>query len=172
MLNMISQSHQAVWPSIDTVNFPSTHTLTVCVNLYHRHFHDSVMLLERDSFRLETSPPLVIAAMAAIGAMYSRDGLQRLGIALNELVRRAVFYVVSLPSRLYGLDTDSRCRERATVALCSRLTSSAPSSSRPPLRSSVDPKRLSSKPKHRDQFSFRHASACIFFDPVFQRSSR
>jgi len=94
MLSIISQSHRAVWPDIDTINFPSTHTLTVCVNLYHRHFHDSFTLQERESFRLATSPPLVVMAMAAIGAMYSSDGLQRLGLALNELVRRAIFYVV------------------------------------------------------------------------------
>jgi len=96
MINIISQSHRAVWPDIDTVNFPSTNTLTVCVNLYHRHFHDTITLQERDSFRLATSPPLIVMAMAAIGAMYSPDGLQRLGLALNELVRRAIFYVVSL----------------------------------------------------------------------------
>lgn len=37
--------------------------------------------------------PVLLLAMAAIGAMYSRNGLDGLAVALNELARRAIAYM-------------------------------------------------------------------------------
>lgn len=96
MLTIILRSHSTLWPIVDTVNYPSSQTLTVCINLYHRHFHNWLPLIEKESYSLEDTVPLVSMAMAAVGAMYSRDDLQGLGLALSELVRRAVVYIVSV----------------------------------------------------------------------------
>ncbi|ORY26042.1 hypothetical protein BCR39DRAFT_542336 [Naematelia encephala] len=93
MITTVSRSHQPIWPTIDTTNFPSTQTLTVCINLYQRHFHDWLPIIERASFKMGEAAPLILMSMSAIGAMYSQDGLQRLGVALSELVRRAVLFI-------------------------------------------------------------------------------
>jgi hypothetical protein len=94
MITLIEHSHRAVWRAVDVGNFPSAQTLTICVNLYHRHFHDWLPILEKATFSISEAPPLLLMSMSAIGAMYSRDGLQRLGVALNELVRRGVLFIV------------------------------------------------------------------------------
>jgi hypothetical protein len=96
MISIIARSHTAIWPAIDTANFPSSETLTNCVNLYYRHFHSWLPILGRGRNELEESAPLILAAMAAIGASYSRYDWRGLGIALGELVRRAVVYIVCL----------------------------------------------------------------------------
>jgi hypothetical protein len=96
MLKIISRSCDPVWPEVNTANFPSTQTITTCINLYYRHFHDWLQVLQISG--AYDGAPLLVMAMSAIGSMYSPDGLQRLGVALNELVRRAVVFVVSSPS--------------------------------------------------------------------------
>ena len=94
LLGTVARSHQAVWPAVDATNFPSVQTLSACVNFYHRHFHDWLPVMDRTTFDIKATPPLVVMAMAAIGAMYSREGLHALGDALSELVRRAVICIV------------------------------------------------------------------------------
>lgn len=93
MLSLVSVSHQPHWPPIDVAAFPSTQTLTVCIKLYFRHFHDSLPILRRSTFRVAEAAPVLLLAMAAIGAMYSRDGLSGLAIAMNELARRAIAHM-------------------------------------------------------------------------------
>lgn len=96
IMSIISRSHTAIWPDIDTANFPSSQTLTVCINLYYRHFHSWLPTISKGRNELDESAPLLLAAMAAIGATYSRYDWKGLGIALGELVRRAVVYIVRL----------------------------------------------------------------------------
>ncbi len=95
MVSLIHHSHKEIWSSVDVSNFPSADTVTVCVNLYFRHFHDWLPVFDKGAFQLNDAHPILLMATAAIGAMYSRDGLQKLGLGLNELVRRAVLYLVS-----------------------------------------------------------------------------
>ncbi|KAH8805434.1 fungal transcriptional regulatory protein [Xylogone sp. PMI_703] len=93
MLSLVRTSHRPHWPAIDVASFPSTQTLTVCINLYFRHFHDSLPILRRSTFRISETAPVLLLAVAAIGAIYSRDGLGGLAIAMNELSRRAIAYM-------------------------------------------------------------------------------
>lgn len=94
MIDLIVRSHGNIWPHVDIDNFPSTQVFAICINLYHRHFHDWLPLYERCTFKITDSPPPLLMAMATIGAVYARDGKHRLGIALNELVRRTIIYTV------------------------------------------------------------------------------
>lgn len=93
MLSLVGMSHQSHWPTVDVTSFPSTQTLTVCVNLYFRHFHETLPILRRSTFRMSEANPVLLLAMAAIGAMYSRNELDGLAVALNELARRAISYM-------------------------------------------------------------------------------
>lgn len=93
MLSLVNASHQAHWPVIDVAAFPSTQTLSVCINLYFRHFHDALPVLRRSTFKVAEAAPVLLLAIAAIGAIYSRNGLSGLAIAMNELARRAIAYM-------------------------------------------------------------------------------
>ncbi|KFZ03327.1 hypothetical protein V502_11042 [Pseudogymnoascus sp. VKM F-4520 (FW-2644)] len=93
MLSLISISHQSHWPVVDVAAFPSTQTLTVCINLYFQHFHETLPILRRSTFRIAETAPVLLLAMAAIGAMYSRDGLAGLAVAMNELTRRSISFM-------------------------------------------------------------------------------
>ena len=93
MLSLVGVSHQPHWPVLDVTAFPSTQTLSLCINLYFRHFHDTLPIIRWSTFRAAETAPVLLLAMAAIGAMYSRDGLSGLAIAMNELTRRAITYM-------------------------------------------------------------------------------
>ncbi|OAQ75458.1 fungal transcriptional regulatory protein [Purpureocillium lilacinum] len=93
MMTLVSTTNQPNWPVVDVTLFPSTQTLSVCVNLYFRHFHDTLPIIRRSKMRTSDAPPILLLAMASIGAMYSRDKLSGLAIALNELTRRAISYM-------------------------------------------------------------------------------
>lgn len=95
MITLVEHSHHGIWPSVEIGNFPSVQILTTCANLYHRHFHDWMPILNKEVFRMDQAPPMLLMGMAAIGSMYSRDGTQKLGSPLNELVRRGVLFIVS-----------------------------------------------------------------------------
>ncbi|EGX97024.1 Fungal transcriptional regulatory protein [Cordyceps militaris CM01] len=97
IISLVNTTHQPNWPAVDAACFPSAQTLSVCVNLYFRHFHDALPILRRvadlpgggDSSSAVASPVLLLA-VAAIGAMYARDTLRSSALALNELARRAI----------------------------------------------------------------------------------
>ncbi|UNI15668.1 hypothetical protein JDV02_002179 [Purpureocillium takamizusanense] len=93
MMTLVSSTNQPNWPAVDVALFPSTQTLSVCINLYFRHFHDTLPIIRRSKTRATDAPPILLLAMASIGAMYSRDKLSGLAIALNELTRRAIHYM-------------------------------------------------------------------------------
>lgn len=92
-MTLVNTTNQPNWPAVDLSLFPPTQTLSVCINLYFRHFHDTLPIFRRSDFRIADAPPVLLLAMTAIGAMYSRDKLSGLAIALNELARRAISYV-------------------------------------------------------------------------------
>ncbi|KAJ6443388.1 Heat Labile Enterotoxin Type Iib [Purpureocillium lavendulum] len=93
MMSLVSSTNQPNWPVVDVTLFPSTQTLSVCINLYFRHFHDTLPIIRRSKMRTDEAPPILLLAMASIGAMYSRDKMSGLAIALNELARRAISYM-------------------------------------------------------------------------------
>lgn len=96
MLSLIRMCHQGpIWSEPDVGRFPSTTTLSVCVDLYFRHFQPCLPILDPVTFDLTTAPPVLVMAIAAIGSMYSQDGLRDLGVALNEIVRRSIIFIVS-----------------------------------------------------------------------------
>lgn len=94
------RSHQTVWVTPDLSNFPSTNELTSCVNLYLANFAAWLPIIDcpRGTFRIDKAAPIVLKAVAAIGAVYARDDLQALAAPLAELVRRDVLFIVSTPA--------------------------------------------------------------------------
>lgn len=97
MSTLIQHAHRAVWPLPDLGDFPSNHSLTQCVNLYLGHFAAWLPVVDcpRGSFRIDKAAPLLLMSMAAIGAVYERGELAKLGLPLNELVRRVIVFIVS-----------------------------------------------------------------------------
>lgn len=100
---LAQHAHRSVWPLPDLASFPSTRTLTACINLYLSNFASWLPIVDspRGSFRVDKAAPVLLKAMAAVGAVYGSDGLERLASPLNELVRREIVYTVSecLPMR-------------------------------------------------------------------------
>ncbi|EFY91663.1 C6 and C2H2 transcription factor, putative [Metarhizium acridum CQMa 102] len=93
IITLVNTTNNHNWPVVDVALLPSTRTLSTCINLYFRHFHDTLPILPYNGLRTpNTPPPILLLAMAAIGAMYSRDKYGGLAIALNELVRRVIIY--------------------------------------------------------------------------------
>ncbi|CEL02560.1 hypothetical protein ASPCAL03728 [Aspergillus calidoustus] len=93
ILSVINRAHQPHWPTVDVSAFPSTRTLSTCINFYFQHFHETLPILCRSSFQSGEHSPVLLLAMAAIGAMYSPKRMTRLAVGLNELCRRAIVYL-------------------------------------------------------------------------------
>lgn len=92
MITLVNTTNNHNWPVVDVSLLPSTRTLSLCINLYFRHFHDTLPILRRSNMQIADTPPILLLAMAAIGAMYSSDKYGGLAIALNELARRVIVY--------------------------------------------------------------------------------
>jgi len=97
MESLAKQAHSACWPMPNLGNFPSESALTACVNLYLNRFAEWLPIIDspRGTFDVTKAAPLLLTAMAAVGSVYARDGLERLGTPLAELVRREITYIVS-----------------------------------------------------------------------------
>jgi hypothetical protein len=97
MESLAKQAHSACWPMPNLGNFPSESGLTACVNLYLNRFAEWLPIIDspRGTFDVSKGAPLLLKAMAAVGSVYARDGLERLGTPLAELVRREITYIVS-----------------------------------------------------------------------------
>jgi hypothetical protein len=96
MLSLIHLSHQPHWSIANIDAFPSRDTLNSCVNLYFHHFHPTFPVIRPASLRDGNAPTVLLLAAAAIGATYAKDDLKPLAVALNELVRRILTYLVSV----------------------------------------------------------------------------
>ncbi|CAK7228811.1 hypothetical protein SBRCBS47491_007034 [Sporothrix bragantina] len=96
---LAAYAHRPVWPLPDLANFPSIPSLTACVNCYLAHFAAWLPIVDspRRSFRVDKAAPVLLMAMAAIGAVYASGGLEKLAFPIDELVRRQIVYIVSLP---------------------------------------------------------------------------
>ena len=95
---LAAYAHRPVWPLPDLANFPSIPSLTTCVNLYLAHFAVWLPVVDspRGSFRVDKAAPILLMAMATVGAVYESGGLEKLAFPLDELVRRQIVYIVSL----------------------------------------------------------------------------
>lgn len=93
ILTLINAAHQSQWPVVETSAFPTARTLSVCINLYFRHFHETLPILQRSNFCAAETNPVLLLSITAIGAMYSRSCSRKLAVALNELARRAITYL-------------------------------------------------------------------------------
>ncbi|KAL1907179.1 hypothetical protein Sste5344_007130 [Sporothrix stenoceras] len=96
---LATYAHRPVWPLPDLANFPSIPSLTACVNCYLAHFSAWLPIVDspRGSFRVDKAAPILLMAMASVGAVYASGGLEKLAFPLDELVRRQIVYIVSLP---------------------------------------------------------------------------
>ena len=97
LMQMLAQhAHQSVWPLPDLESFPSAGSLTSCINLYLANFSTWLPIVDspRGSFRIDKAAPILLMAMAALGAAYGSHGLAKLASPLNELVRREILYTV------------------------------------------------------------------------------
>jgi hypothetical protein len=93
ILSLINTAHQPHWSPVDVAAFPSARTLSICINLYFRHFHETLPIVRRSTFQSAEASPVLLLSMAAIGATYSKNGLTGVAVALNELCRRAIAYL-------------------------------------------------------------------------------
>ncbi|KAH8896621.1 hypothetical protein GQ53DRAFT_889865 [Thozetella sp. PMI_491] len=87
-------AHGSVWTLPDLSTFPSSSSLTTCINLYLANFAPWLPIVDspRGSFRVDKAAPILLMAIAAVGSVYASHGLERLASPLNELVRREIVY--------------------------------------------------------------------------------
>ncbi len=84
MLALVRKAHQPLWskPVVDA--FPSAETLDVCINLYLRHFHPTFPILHPAVLKDPKTAPVLLLAVATIGATYAKDDMRALAVGLNE----------------------------------------------------------------------------------------
>lgn len=89
----------------ELATFPSTSSLTTCINLYLANFSPWLPIVDspQGSFRVDKAAPILLMAMAAVGSVYGSQGLDSLASPLNELVRREIVYTVCRSRVLYSL---------------------------------------------------------------------
>lgn len=79
-------------PDID--DFPDHDTLSDFIDLYFEKFHPTFPILHRPTFVMGDTPPVVLMAVAAIGATFADKEFKPIVVALCELVRRMVQWMV------------------------------------------------------------------------------
>ncbi|RSH93054.1 hypothetical protein EHS25_007407 [Saitozyma podzolica] len=101
MTTLTKHAHRGPWPAPELGNFPTTETLTACINLYLSHFAAWLPVIDcpRGSFRVDKAAPLLLKTVAAVGSAYGRGGVEKLGLPLNELVRREIVFICERDSR-------------------------------------------------------------------------
>ncbi|CAK7236008.1 hypothetical protein SCUCBS95973_009460 [Sporothrix curviconia] len=92
---LAAYAHRPVWPLPDLANLPSIPSLTACVNCYLTHFAAWLPIVDSPhrSFRVVKAAPVLLMAMAAIGAVYASGGLEKPAFPIDELVRRQIVYI-------------------------------------------------------------------------------
>lgn len=93
---LAEHAHRSVWALPDLANFPSARSLTACINLYLGNFSPWLPIVNspQGSFRVDKAAPILLLAMAGLGAVYGNSHLKALAPPLNELVRREIIYIV------------------------------------------------------------------------------
>ncbi|KAM0749943.1 hypothetical protein T439DRAFT_326828 [Meredithblackwellia eburnea MCA 4105] len=99
IFELIESTHTSPWPQVSLQSFPSAATLSVCVNLYFQRFHPTFPILDWGRISSQEVETVLLLAIAAIGSTYSPQ-LEGLGVALTELVRRAIAHLREVDPRL------------------------------------------------------------------------
>lgn len=94
MLSLVYLSHQPLWLMPDIDDFPDHETLSDFVDLYFEKFHPSFPILHKPTFCQNDTPAVLLLAVAGIGATYADKEFKPLAVALDELVRRMVTWMV------------------------------------------------------------------------------
>ena len=94
MLSLIHLSHQSLWLLPDIGDFPDHETLSDFIDLYFEHFHPAFPFIHRPTFLQGDTPVIVLIALAAVGATYADKEYKPLAVALDELVRRMITWMV------------------------------------------------------------------------------
>lgn len=94
MLSLIYLSHQNLWLMPDIVDFPEHETLSDFVDLYFEKFHPTFPILHKPTFLQSDTPAVLLLSVAAVGATYAEKSVQPLAVALSELVRRIITWMV------------------------------------------------------------------------------
>ena len=100
MLSLIYLSHQNLWLMPDIGDFPDHETLSDFVDLYFEKFHPTFPILHKPTFLHADTPAVLLLSVAAVGATYAEKSMQPLAVALSELVRRIVTWMVRQRQRL------------------------------------------------------------------------
>lgn len=105
---LAQHAHRGLWPLPDLSTFPSTKSLTKCINLYLANFSPWLPIVDspRGSFRVDKAAPILLMAIAAIGSVYGGPDFEDLASPLNELVRREIVYTVSHHHHQVSLSLD------------------------------------------------------------------
>lgn len=80
-------------PDID--DFPDHDTLSDFVDLYFEKFHPMFPILHKPTFLESDTPAVLLLSVAAIGATFADLKYRPLAVALCELVRRMIAWMVS-----------------------------------------------------------------------------
>jgi len=78
----------------DIGDFPEHETLSDFVDLYFEKFHPTFPILHKPTFLQSDTPAVLLLSVAAVGATYAEKSVQPLAVALSELVRRIVTWMV------------------------------------------------------------------------------
>lgn len=132
MLALIRKAHQPLWSKPIIKAFPSAETLDTCIDLYLRHFHPTFPIIQPTVLRDPTTAPVLLLAVATIGATYAKDDMRALAVGLNELVRRMITYIVRTTVRPSAGDADGRhaAGERSARQIRYRCDSGVPPADR------------------------------------------
>ena len=103
MLSLIYLAHQSHWLMPDIEDFPDHETLSDFVDLYFEHFHPTFPMLHRPSFSKADTPAVLLLVVAAVGATYADKEFKPLAVALDELVRRIITWMVGHSSRIVSV---------------------------------------------------------------------
>lgn len=120
MLSLIYLAHQAHWLMPDVEDFPDQDTLSDFIDLYFEKFHPTFPVLHKPTILQQgDTPPVLLMAIAAVGATYADPEFKPLAVALSELVRRMVQWMVSKfgVSRLHALTTQRASDQRSKFDL-------------------------------------------------------
>jgi hypothetical protein len=98
MITLGEYTHRHVWPEPNLSNFPSATTLTTLIDLYLVNFAPWLPILSGPTASADVGrmAPILLQAMAAVGAVYGDENIQRLGLSMNEIVRREILWTVSV----------------------------------------------------------------------------
>ena len=120
MLSLVYLSHQTHWMMPDIQDFPEADTLSEWVDLYFENFHPGLPVLHRPTWKTTDVPAVLMLAVAGIGATYADEDMKPITVAIGELVRRMVQWLVRSPLiKASGIELIGRERQTRDPSLTS-----------------------------------------------------